>query len=163
MGVFVSATTKQVAEVSDISLNASTEVLGVSIDLKNVTVHNGTGTVQIGEMLYPENSALELDCVVSQGRDSYNTKLWIRLYATYGITSQPTIIHTITGDVYLHLLPTNSTITALTNALFGEEDPPDALAFTVETVPMVYLVWLGVILLTLGISAQLIRELTKPK
>ena len=104
---------------------------------------------------------MDLDCVVSQGGDSYNTKLWIRFYATYGIASQPTIIHTITGDVYLHLLPNNSTITALTNALFGEENPPDVLAFTVETIPMVYLVWLGVALLTVGISTQLIRELTK--
>jgi cytochrome c biogenesis factor len=161
IGVFVSATTKQVAEVSDVSPNTRTEVLGVSVDLKNVTVHVGTGTVQIEDYLYPETSALEIDCVVSQGRDSYSTKLWIRLYATYGIAGQPTIIHTITGDIYLHLLPNNSTITALTDALFGEENPPDVLALTVEKIPMVYLVWLGVALLTVGISIQLIRELRK--
>jgi cytochrome c-type biogenesis protein CcmF len=163
LGVFVSATTKQVAEVNAVSPNTRTEALGVSIDLKNVTVYTGTGTVQIGDYLYPETSALEVDCVVSQGRDSYSTKLWIRLYAAYWIASQPTIIHTITGDLYLHLLPNNSTITALTDALFGEENPPDVLAFTVETIPMVYLVWLGVAFLTAGISAQLVRTLTETK
>ena len=43
IGVFVSATTKQVAEVRDVSPNTRTEALGVGVDLKNVTVHTGTG------------------------------------------------------------------------------------------------------------------------
>jgi cytochrome c biogenesis factor len=52
---------------------------------------------------------------------------------------------------------------ALVQALFfNREVPPEDLIVTVEIIPMVYLVWIGVTLLSIGMAIPLIKELVRP-
>jgi cytochrome c biogenesis factor len=67
---------------------------------------------------------------------------------------QPLIITTETGDIYVHFGYTESLYNALVQALSGHDVTPDELAITVQTSPMVYLVWTGVALMLIGISFE---------
>ncbi len=164
IGVFLSASAKQVSTVTA-KPNSALDTLGLSIDVRNFTIYAGSGSVYSPEFdeVIPESSALKLDVDVRQGSRVYGESLWIRLYMNYGVVSTPLIIHTETGDIYLHLGLTESMYNALLQALIGEEIPPEDLIMTVETVPMIYLVWAGVALLSIGIALQLVKEITRPR
>jgi len=163
IGVFFSSTTKLVS--GDILANPNTTIktLGLKMELKNFTVYTGTGNVhstQLGRCV-PEYSALRMDVAIEQGGSVYHRALWIRLYTIYGIAHTPLIIATWTGDVYIHMHHTESMYNALVQALMGEEVPPEDLIVSVERIPMVYLVWAGVTLLSIGMAIPLIKELVR--
>ncbi len=55
---------------------------------------------------------------------------------------------------------TESMYNSLVQALVGMEVLPQDLIVTVDRIPMVYLVWAGVTLLSLGMAFSLIKELS---
>lgn len=164
IGVFISSTTKQESEVRDVKPNTTIETLGLRMELKNFTVYIGTGNVhsiQWGRCV-PEYSALKMDVVIDYEGRIYDAALWIRLYTLYGIVSKPLIITTQTGDIYVHMSHTESMYDSLVQALMGTPVLPEDLIVTVEIIPMVYLVWTGIALLSIGVSIPLIKELVRP-
>lgn len=58
--------------------------------------------------------------------------------------------------------PTESMYGALEQALVGREVLPEDLTVTVERIPMVYLVWAGITLMSVGIAVPLVKELVRP-
>jgi len=164
IGVFVSSTTEQVSGEILAKPNTTIEALGLRIELKNFTVYNGTGNVHSTKMArcVPEYSALRMDVAIEEGGIIHNAALWIRLYTLYGIACTPSIITTWTGDLYIHMHHTESMYNALVQALMGEEVLPEDLIVTVERIPMVYLVWAGVTLLSIGMTIPLIKEIVRP-
>ncbi len=164
IGVFVSSTTKLVSGEILAIPNTTIRTLGLRIELKNFTVYTGTGNVhstQLGRCV-PEYSALRMDVEIEHGGSIYHRALWIRFYTLYGVAHTPLIITTWTGDLYINMLHTESMHNALMQALMGVEVSPDDLIVTVERIPMVYLVWAGVILLTIGMAIPLVKELVRP-
>jgi len=160
IGVFVSSTTKVVSGDILAKPNTTIETLGVRIELKNFTIYTGTGNVhsiQLGRCV-PEYSALKMDVAIGQGGSIYYRALWIRLYTLHGIVSTPLIMTTWTGDIYVRMLHTESMYSALVQALMGGKVLPEDLIVTVEINPMVYLVWAGVTLLSIGMAMPLIKE-----
>ncbi len=164
IGVFFSSTTKQVSGDVLAKPNTTIEKLGLRIELTNFTVYTGTGNVHsMGlERCVPEYSALRMDVAIEQGGSVYHTALWIRYYTLYGIVSPPSIITTWTGDIYVRMLHTKSMSDSLVQALTGKEVLPEDLIVTIETNPMVYLVWAGVTLLSIGAAMPLIKEVVRP-
>jgi cytochrome c biogenesis factor len=169
IGVFLSSTTKLASGDIPAEPNSTIETLGVIVHLKNFTVYNGTGNVHLymngmsAGRCYREYSALKLDVTIEYGGNVYHEALWIRLYTAYGIVCTPLIINTPTGDLYIHMHHTESMYNALVQALFfNREVPPEDLIVTVEIIPMVYLVWIGVTLLSIGMAIPLIKELVRP-
>ncbi|UCE43522.1 MAG: cytochrome c biogenesis protein CcsA [Candidatus Bathyarchaeota archaeon] len=164
IGVFISSATSQVTAIQGARPNTSLEALGLEIELKNFTVYTGTGSVysEVAEWTVPEYSALRMDVAIKQGRSIYNRTLWIRLFTLIGPVSTPLIITTWTGDIYIHMHHTTSMYDSLVQALMDNEVPPDDLNITVEMIPMVYLVWVGITLMSIGIAVPLIKGLTKP-
>ena len=163
MGVFISSAIRQVSDVHGARPNTSLEALGLGIELKNFTVYSGTGSVysEVARGTVPEYSALRMDVVIEQGRSIYKRTLWIRLFTLYGVVSTPLIITTWTGDIYIHMHHTSSMYTSLVDALMDRETLPEDLNATVEIIPMVYLVWVGVTLMSIGMAMPLIKELLK--
>ncbi len=161
IGVFVSSTTKQVSGDIMAKPNTTIETLGLRIELKNFTVYTGTGNVHSTQLrrCIPEYSALKIDVAIEQGGNIYHESLWVRLYTIYGIVSTPSIITTGTGDIYIHMHHTESIYNSLVQALMDTETLPKDLIVNVERIPMVYLVWGGVTLLSLGMAIPLIKEL----
>jgi len=164
IGVFVSSTTQQASGEILATPNTPVGTLGLTIELKNFTVHKGTGNVhsiEIGACV-PEYSALSMDVLIKEGNSVYYGTLWIRLYTiNYRIMSTPLIISTLSGDLYIHMHHTNSMYTSLLNALMYREVQPTDLILTVEKIPLVYLVWAGVILMSLGMAIPLIKEILR--
>jgi len=166
IGVFVSSTTKQVSEIPDVKPNTTVETLGLSMELKDFTVFNGTGSVyhtQLGRV--PEYSALKMDVAIKEGASIYYGALWIRLYTLLlprGVVSTPLIITTWTGNIYVHIRETESIYNALIQALAGAEAVPEDLIVTVEIIPMVHFVWVGVALMSIGMALPFVKELVRP-
>ncbi len=164
VGVFFSSAAKQENMIVDARPNTRIETLGLAIDLKNFTVYTGTGRVYSMQwgLSVPESSALKMDVTIEQGGRFYASVLWIHYYTLHGIVSTPLIITTLTGDIYLRLLQTESMTNSLLNALDGKQVIPEDLILSVEVNPAVYLVWAGVALMSLGIAVPLLREILKP-
>jgi cytochrome c-type biogenesis protein CcmF len=163
LGVFVSSAVKQVDNVSDVKANSTINTTGLTLSLQNFRIYNGTGRVQLSEGLFSEHSSFKTGVFVEQSGMTYQGVLWIRLYSAYGIVSSPLIISTPTGDIYLHIYPTESIHSALLNAIFNVEALPESLSVTVEVIPMVYLVWVGVSLLVIGVTVTLIHGIMKTR
>lgn len=161
IGVFLSSTTKQISEIRDAKPNTHIETLGLGIELKNFTVYAGTGRVlsmQWGRFV-PEYSALKIDVSIEQAGRTYDSALWIRLYTLYGVVSTPLIVTTLTGDIYMRMLQTESMSNALLQALDGKQVLPVDLILSVEVNSAVYLVWTGVAFMSIGIAMPLAGEI----
>ncbi len=100
--------------------------------------------------------------MIEKGGNTYHADLWIRYYTLYGIACTPLIITTSTGDLYIHMHHTESMYNTLVQALMGKEVLPEDLIVTVEIIPMVYLVWAGATLLSIGMAMPLIKEILRP-
>ena len=162
IGVFISAGSRQSTVFVNAVPNTTLETLELNVKLGNFTVYGGTGRVyapQI-EAVTPEFTSLRLDVEVLQGGKTYRGVLWNYLYINYGFVSNPLVIATETGDIYLHLETTQSVEEALTQAFSGELNAPQDLTITVEKVPLVYLVWMGIALLCIGIALVLVGKKT---
>ncbi len=164
IGVFFSSTAKLVSGDLPAKPNTTIETLGLTIELKNFTVHNGTGNVHSMDFgrCIPEHSALKMDVTIKQAGNIYHGALWIRYYPVYGIVSGPSIIGTSTGDIYIRMHHTESMYNSLVQALGGEKVLPEDLVVSVERIPMVHLVWAGVTLLSIGMAMPLIKEIVRP-
>lgn len=163
IGVFFSSTTKQVSGDILTPPNTTVETLGLKVELKNFTVHTGTGNVhslQAGACV-PEYSALSIDVSVKEGNSVYYGTLWVRLYTIYGFVGTPLIIRTWSGDLYIHMQHTNSMSDSLLGALMNMEMQPTDLILTVERIPSIQLVWAGVTLMSLGMAIPLMREILR--
>jgi len=163
IGVFISSATRQTSVIQDARPNTSLDALGLRIELENFTVYNGTGSVysEVAGWTVPEYSALRMDVVIEQGGSTYNGALWIRLYTLQPPppVSTPLIITTWTGDIYLHMYHTASMYNSLVQALMDRRVLPEDLTVIVETIPMVYLVWAGVVLMCFGAAMPVAVEL----
>jgi hypothetical protein len=80
-------------------------------------------------------------------------------YPNYGLLFRPVIISTLGGDLYLHMEYTDSVYNSLVSVYLGNPSPPVNISVTVVTMPMVYLVWAGAILLNIGIAISLIYDI----
>lgn len=161
IGVFVSSTANQVSGDIHATPNSTLETLGLKIELKNFTAIAGTGNVHSFEMgrCVPEYSAMRMDVAIEYGGRIYNATLSTRYYTLYGIVSPTLIITTWTEDIYIRMLHTESMSNALEQALMRYKVLPEDLIITVERNPMVYLVWIGVALMSLGVAIPLIKGL----
>lgn len=158
LGVFVSSTTKQMSGNILTRPNATVDTLGLTLELENFTMYGGAGNVHLSDRCYPEYSAMMMDITIKQGSYVHRGALWNRFYTAHGIVSTPLIIPTWEGDLYIHMHHTNSTYSALVHALMGTEANPEDLVITVERIPFVHLVWVGVSMLSIGMAASLVRE-----
>ncbi len=167
IGVFASSTTKLASGNILAKPNSTVETLGLKIHLGNFTIYNGTGRIHLYEgriaegTCYPEYSAIKLDITIEYEGNVYEESLWIKRYTAYGIACMPTIISTWKGDLYIHMHHTDSINNALLHALFGQAVQPTDLIIAVEIIPMIYLVWAGIAMLTAGMSIVFVNELIK--
>ncbi len=162
MGVFFSSASKQVSGEVLTQPESTVQTLGLKIAIKNFTIIKGTGNVHSLEWqtCVPEYAALKLDITIEQGSQVIETALWIRRYTLYGIVSPTLIISSWDGDLYIRLLHTESIANSLQEALMNREIYPQDLIVTVEKSPLIYLIWGGVTLMTIGIIGSVVTGLS---
>ena len=163
IGVFVSSTAETESGNIIAKPDSVIESLGMQIALNNFTVYPGTGSVYYPKhaLVGPEHSALKMNVVIEDGGKVHQESLWMYYYTNHGVVSEPSIISTFAGDVYVSMHPTNSSYNSMFYALMGQEVQPEDSVIVVKRVPLIWLVWFGIILLGIGMSILLFSELLK--
>ncbi len=173
-GILFSSAAKQSTSFSLVSLDSSgvtpVDALGTRVLLHNFTVYMGSGQVYYAPLdsVQPEHSALKMDVTIERNSATYTQPMWIYLYTNYaamGPMSQPLIISTTEGDIYMHFDVNDATytqtFTSLSSALIGVELTPQAVAFTIQIVPLIYLLWIGIIVMCVGTALEFASSIGK--
>jgi cytochrome c biogenesis factor len=164
IGVFISAGAKETSTIADVKLNEQVEALQTKLQITNFTANNSLTTVynELLDTILPEYSYIKFDVIVQYLGRAYEGSLWAGFYPNYGLVLRPLIITTETGDIYMHLEFTDSLYNTLVQTLAGNATIPENISVTVQTSPLVYLVWAGIALMIIGVSFQTVANL-RPK
>jgi cytochrome c biogenesis factor len=164
IGVLISAGSRQSSFFVEVPPNSTLDSLGINVKLANFTVFSGSGRVYAEKLdaITPEHTSLRLDVEVLQDGKNYKGSLWSFLYINYGFVSNPLVITTEKGDIYLHLNMTESMYISLSQSFTGKLSIPENLTITVEKVPLIYLVWIGVALLCIGGALNALGDFAIP-
>jgi cytochrome c biogenesis factor len=165
LGVFVSAGAKTSITLNDMKINSPHQASQIEITVTNIQIENSTTQIYNEQLnkIIPEYSIVKAEVTIQDSGRSYQKSLSASLYPNYGLVIKPLIITTETGDVYAHLEFTNSLYNTLSAVLNGSSIAPDEVSITVQNSPMIYLVWVGVILILLAICIQFASDLASSK
>ncbi len=158
LGVFVSSGAKTSTTLQNVNVNSPVHASDLTVTLSDLHVSNSTTRVYNTQVegVFPEYSIVTADVSVQGSGLNYNGNLQAAFYPNYGLVINPLIISTITGDIYIHFEYTDSLYNSLTQNLIGQSVLPDNLALTIQNNPLIYLVWAGVILMLLALTAEFI-------
>ena len=163
IGVFVSSAAEEESDFILTKPNSVIDALETRIELHNFTVYTGTGSVYYPpphSFVGPEHSALKMDVTIKEGGDVHQGALWMYFYPNHFDVpmSKPLIISTPTKDISVYMQYTFSTSNSLLYALREQKLQPDDFFIGVKKIPLVGLVWIGIILLGLGMAVLLVGE-----
>jgi cytochrome c biogenesis factor len=168
IGILFSAAGKQIQTITNIQFNnegiANIQALGMSLSLRDWTTYPGQGQVYSPEFnsTVPEHSTASVTVEAKQSGNIYRDSIKAVLYTNSGPMAIPTVIHTIQGDIYLHLEITDPIYNSLLQGLMGMgSSPPSEISMTISTVPYVYLLWIGVAIICAGICLYAIEDSQK--
>jgi hypothetical protein len=106
----------------------------------------------------PEYAQVKVDARIEYSGKTYYGSLIADLYPNYGLVLRPLVITTEAGDIYLHLDYSDSLLNALTQTLTGENATLANVHIVAQMSPLIYLVWAGPTLMTIGIFLQYVSE-----
>jgi cytochrome c-type biogenesis protein CcmF len=161
LGVFVSSAAEEESDFIFAEPNSTTETLGTQIELHNFSIYTGTGSVYSPQhqFIVPEYSALRMNVTIGEGGgNSHHGSLWLYFYTNHGLVSKPAVISTPTEDIYLYMQYTASTYNSLLSALRGQKVQPGDFILRVKRVPLIWLIWIGIVLLSIGMVVLLVGD-----
>ncbi len=162
IGVFVSSTAETESGFIFAEPNSTIEALGMEIELNDFTISTSTGSVYSAQHHFniPEYSALKMDVTsIKDAGDVHQGAMWINYYSNHGAVSEPLIISTLTGDIYVYMQSTKSSSDSLLYALMGQKVQPENFIVSVKRIPLIGFIWTGILLLGLGMAVLLAGEL----
>ena len=161
LGVFISAGAKTCGSISELKQDSPTENLGVKIEVSDVSVGASQSMVYYQNLddIVPEYSFLKVVSTIDYMGKTYHRTLQADYYPNYGLVLRPQVIGTETCDLYIHLDYTEEMSTSLVQALRNEIIVPETVNIAIQTSPMIYILWTGIVVLILGIATQLLVEL----
>jgi cytochrome c-type biogenesis protein CcmF len=161
LGVFISAGARTSGNITDMNVNSPAKKMGVTIEVTDVSVGASQSMIHYQELngLIPEYSFLNADATIDYMGRIYHRTLQADYYPNYGLVLRPQILGTETGDLYIHLEYTENMSTSLIQALRNEIIVPDTVNIAIQTSPMIYILWIGISVMILGIITQLLVEL----
>jgi cytochrome c biogenesis factor len=136
--------------INDVKMGSTVQASGLTLTLAQCSSCTDNNSIELKQGIFPQSSNLVVDTAVIDSARVYNPQLSVYLYTAYGLISQPTIIRTGLDDIYIHANVTQEVYSALLNSLAGNSSIPEILTITVEKVPMINVVWVGVSLLVVG-------------
>ncbi len=145
--------------------NSTKDILGAEMEFGNFTIYTGMGRVYYPQhgFVGPEYSALKMDVLIKEGGDIHQGALWMYRYANQGIVSEPLIISTPAGDLYASMHPTVSSYDSTLYALRGEAVQPEDVSIAIKRIPLIWLIWLGIVLMSIGMVILLVGERKRKK
>jgi cytochrome c-type biogenesis protein CcmF len=163
IGVFVSSSMAEESDNLFATSDSTVEALGATIAVNGFTVYPGTGSVYFPQhnLLLPEYSALKIDVTINERGRIYHEPLWLYYYPNHGVVSEPLIISTLRGDLYVYMQHTDTSFDSLRFALMGEEIQPESVVLRMKKNPLIGFVWAGIVLMGIGMTILLIGELLR--
>jgi cytochrome c-type biogenesis protein CcmF len=160
LGVFISAGAKTSGNITNVELNSPVEKMGVQINITDISVGASQDSVYYQQLddLVPEFSFLDLDVTIEYMGRIYHKTMQADYYPNYGLVLRPQIIGTVIGDLYLHIEYTENMSTSLVEALRNDNIIPETVDIALQTSPMIYLLWIGIAVMVVGIAIQFIVE-----
>jgi len=160
IGVFVSSTAETESGFIFAKPNSTIEALGMEIELNDFILSTSTGSVYSAQhhFMLPEYSALKMDVSIKDAGDVHPGAMRVNYYSNHGAVSEPLIISTLTGDIYVYMQSTKSSSDSLLYALMGQKFQPEDFIVSVKRIPLIGLVWTGILLLGLGMAVLLVGE-----
>jgi cytochrome c-type biogenesis protein CcmF len=166
LGVFFSAVDAANNPKSFVATpNSTKDIFGTQMEFGNFTIYTGMGRVYYPKhgFVGPEYSALKMDVTIREGGDIHQGALWMYRYANQGIVSEPLIISTPAGDIYASMHPTVSSYNSSLYAIMGEEIQPEDFSIAIKRIPLIWLLWFGIVLMSFGMVILLLGELKRKK
>ena len=163
IGILFSTPMKQTYAEATLQINsdgiAAIQTSDITVTLKNWTIYSGAGQVYSNQWgtVVPEHSELQTQVTITEDGQSQVDSMSIFLYTNYGLMTEPLILHSFQGDVYLHLGITESVYNSLVQSLAGIGTIPSEISLTRSIVPMIYLLWIGVAIMCAGIALETIK------
>jgi cytochrome c-type biogenesis protein CcmF len=105
----------------------------------------------------PEANGLEIPVTVKRGGTSLSGVLRIYLYNIHGIVSKPLVLRSLDTDFYLTMQQTENVYYSLVHTMIGMPDAPSEFVVSVSTHPLMNVIWLGVVLMSVGILFPLFK------
>ncbi len=160
IGVFVSSTTETESGFILAKPNSTIRALGMRIELNDFTIYTGVGSVYSAQhhLTLPEYSALKMDASINEAGDVHQGAMWTKYYTNHGAVSEPLIISSLTSDICVYMQSTKSSSDSLLYALMGQKVQPENFIVSVKRIPLIGLVWIGIILMGLGMVVLLAGE-----
>ena len=146
--------------------NSTIDILGTQIEFGNFTMFRDMGRVYYPQhgFVGPEYTALKMDVKIKEDGDVHQGTLWMYFYANQGVVSEPLIISSLAGDIYASMHPTESSYNALFYGLMGStEIQPEEFVVKVKKIPLIWLLWFGIVLMGIGMTILIVGELKSKK
>jgi cytochrome c-type biogenesis protein CcmF len=105
----------------------------------------------------PEANGLEIPVTVKGGGTSLSGVMRIYLYTIHGIVSKPLVLRSLDTDFYLILQQTEEVYYSLIHTMIGMPTTPSEFVVSVTTYPLMNIIWLGVVLMCIGILFPLFK------
>lgn len=165
LGVFVSAGAKTSTTITDVKPNVPLEFLDSIVEVTNIKIVNATSEVYNfqAQNVIPQYSAVTADVTIRQPDVSYDGEVSARFYPNYGLALTPLIVNTPSGDIYVHMEINEELYNILLAQLIGNGTTPTTVILTVQRIPLVYMVWIGVALMVASIAIECVVDLRRTK
>jgi cytochrome c-type biogenesis protein CcmF len=143
---------------------------GTSVDLGDIKLDFGQFNIiepfgdvlvqSIPQQIGDEAAGLSIPVTIRLGSSQSTKEVYIMLYTLHGIVSRPTVIRTTGYDVYLVLHQSQTVYRSLSHILSGIPFAPPEFVISVSRFPLMNLLWVGTLLMCVGIIVPItmIRE-----
>ncbi|MCW4048722.1 MAG: cytochrome c biogenesis protein CcsA [Candidatus Bathyarchaeota archaeon] len=118
-----------------------------------------TAPMEVGH----EAAGLMIPITVRDGNTELTEDVYIMLYNIHGVVTRPTVVRSLGYDVYLVLHQTQTVYRSLAHTLGGMPFAPDEFVVSVIKFPLMNLIWLGTILMSIGILVPITRMRKSPE
>ncbi len=131
----------------------------ISLEFGEAVIREPYGNVYNSEdgSYDPEFAGLKVPVTLTKGGSRLTGQLDILLYTIHGVVSRPLILRSLDTDVYIVLHQTEDVYYSLVHVMLGMPMPPTSFIVNVKAFPLMNLIWLGVVLMSVGIVFPLLR------
>ena len=153
IGILLSSTSVTDYNEFVITPSSTLELSGVQLEFGDFEIIEAFGNVQTSslEPSTSEAAGIEIPVTIRDGRNVLKGDLQILFYSVHGVVSKPLVLRSLGVDYYLVLHQTDLAYFSLTHAIVGASVPPYEVVVSVRTLPLMNLIWFGVLLLCAGI------------
>lgn len=161
VGILLSSTSVTDYNEFVVTPSSTLDLDGIQIEFGDFTIIEAFGNVQTAslEPSTSEAAGIEIPVTIRHGRNLLRGKLQILFYSVHGVVSKPLVLRSLVVDYYLVLHQTNQAYFSLTHAIMGASVPPSEVVVSVRTLPLMNLIWFGVLLICTGILFPFTKNL----